>query len=189
MTRAEWLKLAVELQARWPNRELTDESLAIWFEDLSHLPAEQVRTGILALYRDGREWCPNGAQILAKVSELGRDDPDHGEAWRMVNEALWKHAPYNWTAFYAYLAERSPAVAEAARRYGFETQNGYLKSEEGTVRAQFREIFKAVCRERQHDSAYVGLPNAGLRGLEREPRKLGEALQRALPPGTDRRVG
>lgn len=164
MTRAEWLKIATELQARWPNREIPEESIEIWFTDLQHLPAEQVRAGVLALYRDGRDWAPNGAQILARVTELARNDPDHGEAWKLVNDALWKHVP-NWKAFYADLKEKSPAVAEAARRYGFETQSGYLKAEEGMVRAQFREIYKAVCQERTRDDAYVGLPDAGLRRL------------------------
>lgn len=178
MTQAEWAKLAVELQARWPNRELTDESLAIWFADLEHLPAEQVRVAIIALYRDGREWCPNGAQILAKVSELDRNDPDYGEAWRLVNAALMQHGVYDWPAFYEALP---PAVSEAARRMNFELQGGYLKAEESTVRAQFRDIYRAVVDERRRDDAYAGLPNAGLRGLERGPRKLGDALKRALP--------
>lgn len=181
MTPAEWATLAVELQARWPNRELTDESLAIWFDDLRHLPADQVRVGIVALYRDGREWCPNGAQILAKVSELDRDDPDHGEAWKLLNRALMAHGVYDWPAFYEALP---PAVSEAARRMNFETTSGYQKADAPTVRAQFREVYRAVVDERQRDDSYAGIPNAGLRGLERGPRKIGEALKRALPERT-----
>lgn len=177
MTELEWAKVAVELQARWPNRPLTDESLAIWFEDLKHLPVEQVRAAIIALYRDGREWCPNGAQILGRVSELARDDPSYGEAWRLVNKALMKHGVYHWPAFY----EALPApVAEAARRMNFETQGGYLKAEESTVRAQFRDIYNAVLSERKRDDAYAGIPDAGLRGLTRGPVRVGEVLSRAV---------
>lgn len=179
MERSDWIEVVQRMRAYWPHQAVPDASLAVWFEDLSHLPAEQVIVAVAALYRDGREFPPNGAQILAKVSELGRDDPDHGAAWRMVYDALGKHVPH-WKAFYAELQEKSPAVAEAARRYNFEAQNGYLKAEESTVRAQFREIYKAVCRERKHDDAYAGLPEAGLRGLQ-GPRKLSNALKRALP--------
>jgi hypothetical protein len=180
MTRSEWIEIVAEMRVRWPHSEIPKQSIALWFDDLAQLPAEQVRVAAQALYRDGREFVPNSGQILAKVGELGRDDVDHGEAWRLVNDALWKHAPYDWDAFYAAL----PApVAEAARRYGFETQGGYLKAEEGTVRAQFRDIYRAVVAEGKRDDAYAGLPHAGLRGLERGPRRLGDALRRALPAG------
>jgi hypothetical protein len=178
MSRSDWYKLATELQARWPNREIPEESIEIWFGDVSHLPADQVRAGILALYRDGREWCPNGAQILTKVSELDRDEVDHGKAWELMNKALLKHGVSDWIAFYECLP---PAVSEAARRMRFEMQGGYLKAEESTIRAQFRDIYKNVVAERKRDDAYAGLPSAGLRGLERGPRQLGSALKRALP--------
>lgn len=165
MERSEWIEVVQRMRINWPHATIPDGSIAKWFEDTKPLPAEQVTVAVEAHYREGHEFPPNGAQILAKVSELERDDPDHGEAWRMVYDALGKHVPH-WKAFYAALREQSPAVAEAARRYGFESQNGFLKAEEGTVRAQFREIYKAVCRERKHDDAYAGLPEAGLRRLE-----------------------
>jgi len=185
VTRPEWIEVVQVMRVNWPHATIPKESIAKWYEDVKHLPGEQVRVAAEVIYREGREFPPNGALLVAKVSELSRDDPDHGEAWRLVREALWKHAiHYEPRAFYAYLNERSPAVAEAARRYGFEAQGGYLVAEEGTVRAQFREIYKAVCRERKHDDAYAGLPSAGLRGLEKGPRRLESALARALPERT-----
>lgn len=184
MTEAEWMEVAVEMQARWPQREIPEESIAIWFGDLSHLPADQVRGAVLALYADGREWCPNGGQILAKHSELRRDDPDYGEAWKLARKASRKA---DEKVGMAWLEERSPAAAETVRRMC----GGYLQynlDEEGTARAQFRQIFENVVAERARDDAYPGIPDAGLRGLERGPRKLGEALRRALPE-PDRRLG
>jgi hypothetical protein len=184
VTLSEWLKIAaVDLQARWPNRPIPEESIKLWFEDLAEFPADQVRAAVLALYRDGREWSPNGAQIRAKLSELSRDDPDHGAAWALVNRALANYGVYDWPGFYRYLEERSPAVAEAARRHSFEP-SGYLKADESTVRAQFREIYKAVVAERTRNQAYAGIPTANLRGLERGPRRLGDVLRRALPEGS-----
>lgn len=171
MNGVEWIEIVKRIDANWPHVTTPESAIAKWYDDLHHLPAEQVAVAVEASYRDGREFPPNGAQILAKVSELGRHDPDHGKAWELVNKALWKHVP-DWTGFYEDLTEQAPAVAEAARRYGFETQAGYLNVEEGTVRAQFREIYKAVCRERRRDDAYAGLPSAGLRALDRNPKKL-----------------
>lgn len=172
MTRGEWITVVQRMDMNWPHAKIPEASIAKWFDDLHRLPGEQVLVAVEASYRDGSAFPPNGAQILAKIAALDRHDPDHGRAWELVNKALWAHAPYDWTAFYAQLAEESPATAEAARRYGFESQSGYLKSEEGTVRAQFREIYKAVCDERRRDDAYAGLPSAGLRGLDSGPRKL-----------------
>lgn len=183
MSGEEWIEIVRRIDANWPHVTTPETAIAKWFADLRHLPAEQVLVAVEATYRDGREFPPNGAQILAKLSELDRNDPDHGKAWELVNKALWAHAPYDWGAFYRQLEEASPATAEAARRYGFEAQSGYLKSEEGTVRAQFREIYKAVCGERKRDDAYAGLPSAGLRALDRGPRKLeaGTMLKKLQP--------
>jgi hypothetical protein len=178
MTRTEWLELATEIQARWPQREIPDASWEIWFTDLSHLPADQVRAAVLAFYVDGREWCPNGGQLLAKVSELTRDDPDYGEAWKLAKKASLKRDDLAM----GWLEERSPAAAETVRRMC--NPYPYLRynlNEEGTARAQFRQMFENVVAERRRDETYAGIPGAGLRGLERGPRKLGDALKRALP--------
>lgn len=183
MTGAEWIEIVKRIDANWPHVVTPESAIRKWYDDLQSLPAEQVLVAVEAFYRDGREFPPNGAQILAKLSELDRHDPDHGKAWELVNRALWDHVP-DWTGFYEQLNEQSPAVAEAARRYGFEAQAGYLNAEEGTVRAQFREIYKAVCRERSRDDAYAGLPSAGLRALDRNPRRLkaGELLKKLGGP-------
>ena len=179
MTLEQWYALAAELQARWPHREIPEESVKLWYEDLSSLPSEEARAAILALYRDGREWAPNGAQILAKVSELRRQDPHYGEAWKLVNQALMKYGVYDWPSFYSCLP---PAVSEAARRMNFEIQGGYLKAQESTVRAQFRDVFQAVCEERRRTDAYADIPGIT---TQQGPRKLGEAFQRVLDSGPD----
>lgn len=167
MTKAEWLELVTEMQARWPRKEISDESVALWFADLSHLPADQVRAGVLALYRDGREWCPNGAQILSKVSELDRDDPDYGEAWKLAKKASLIAEPEK---AFETLKAQSPAAAQAVRQMcGLYLE--YNLDEEGTARAQFRDIYNSVVSARRRDDAYVGIEGAGLRALD-GPRKI-----------------
>lgn len=178
MTEGEWMEVATEMQARWPQRELPEESLGIWFTDLRHLEAEEVRAGMLALYADGREWCPNGGQILAKVVELSQNQVDHGEAWKLAKKASMKA---DQEKAFELLKEQSPAAAEAVRRLCGGLTLTYLLAEESTVRAQFRDIFRNIVAAERRDDLYAGIPKAGLRGLDRGPRKLGDALQRALP--------
>jgi hypothetical protein len=180
MTDREWSAIVAVFTANWPHQLPPNASLAKWRRDLDHLPAEQVLVGVEALYRDGREFPPNGAQILAKVSELDRDPIGYGEAWRLAKKASLKadpHEGFNW------LHERSPEAAEAVGQM-CGLQLTYMLDDEATTRAQFRDVYRSVVATRKRDDAYAGLPNAGLRGLERGPRKLGDALKRALPERT-----
>lgn len=180
MTKSEWYRLATELQARWPNRAIPDESIDIWFDDVCEFGYEQVSAAITALYRDCLEWCPNGAQIRAKLAELQRDELSHGEAWALAKRASLKANPEKARE---WLEERSPAAAEAVRNLCGGSVLAYQLDDEPTVRAQFRDCYRDVVAARKRDDAYAGLPNAGLRGLQRGPRKLSDALQRALPKG------
>lgn len=177
MIRSEWIDVVKLMRVNWPHAQVAEASIAKWYSDLQHLPAEQVTVAVEALYRDGREYPPNGAQILAKVSELSRDEIDHGEAWRLAKKAAIKGDPQE---AFEWLQEHSPAAAETVRQM-CGLQLTYLHEHESTVRAQFRDIFRSVVTTQKRDDAYAGLPSAGLRGLERGPRQLGSALQRALP--------
>src|SRR5690242_17498725 len=113
MTQVEWMHIAVEIQARWPQREIPEESWEIWFEDLEHLPAEQVRVAVRALYRDGREWAPNGGQILAKVVELDTETAGYGEGWALAKRASLKSDPI---VSQQWLTERDPIAAATVRQ-------------------------------------------------------------------------
>jgi hypothetical protein len=168
------------MRVNWPHTAIAEASVEKWFKDLQHLPAEQVLVCIEALYRDGREFGPNSAQILGKVVELGRDEIDHGEAWKLARRAAIKADPKEAEE---WLQEQSPAAAEAVRRISG-PQLSYLNEDEPTVRAQFRDIYNNILEAQRRDDAYAGLPNAGLRGLERGPRKLGKVVERALPQGS-----
>jgi hypothetical protein len=177
MQRSEWIEALALMRVNWPHVALDEQVAAKWFRDLERHPGDQVKVAIEALYRDGREFPPNGAQILAKLFELGRDEIDHGEAWKLAKQAAIKADPKEASA---WLEEQSPLAAEAVRRISG-AQLSYLNEDEATVRAQFRDIFKNLVEGQRRDDAYAGLPSAGLRGLERGPRQLGDALKRALP--------
>ncbi len=178
MTRAEWMETLALMRVNWPHVAAPDGPVAEkGFRDLQHLPGEQVVVAVEALYRDGREFPPNGAQILAKINELSRDDLSAGEAWRLAHRAARIADP---DKAQRWLEEQCPAAAEAVRQISGPYLS-YMKADEPTVRAQFRDIYNNVIKAQRRDDLYAGLPNAGLRGLERGPRKLGAALKRALP--------
>ena len=88
MNSDEWDEITVAILACWPNKEIPERSFDLWFRDLSEFEAEQVEAAVLALYRDGREWAPNGAQIRNKLIE----------AYREPNEQLYEllGTTYDW---------------------------------------------------------------------------------------------
>lgn len=179
MTQAEWWKQVTILQARWPHKEITEQSAELWFHDLADLPVAQVEAGITSLYRDGREWPPNGAQIRERVSELGRDVKDHGAAYQLAMKAA---SSKGFERGLDWLREQDRLVALAAERFPWRSLC-QEQMEDGTRRAQFRDVYKAVAEEDRRDAAYAGIPDAGLRGLERRPKSMREVLDRALPQG------
>lgn len=166
MTEAEWWRIAAEIQARWPQREIEDETLRLWFADLEAFPAEQVQAAMLAFYVEGREWAPNSGQLVKKIAELDDDEGDFGEAWALVKRANLKDPAEGMP----WLEERSPAAAEAVRRLGSGNRHclmTYQLADEPTVRAQFRDIYKGVQRDRLQGRLYKSLPSGtGLRRLE-----------------------
>jgi hypothetical protein len=179
MKRSEWIEAVALMRLNWPHAKVEKPVAEKWFADLQHLSAEQVMVAIEALYRDGREFPPNAAQILGKIIDLSRDQIDHGEAWKLAKRAAIKADPKEAAA---WLREQSPEAAEAVQRL-CGSQLAYRHEDEPTVRAQFRDIFNNLVQAQRRDDAYAGLPSAGLRGLERGPRRLGDALKRALPAG------
>lgn len=173
----EWNQLALEIQTRWPNKAIPEESFALWYADLDEFPADQVQAGIVALYRDGREWAPNGAQIRAKVLDLTSDIPTHGEAYALVMEAAGPKGGY--MNGMGWLREQSPLAAEAAEQYGWRDFCLSEASSDSTRRAQFRDIYNQVAKRAGDSVKYRGIEARGLKVLEggKGPRKFGSLVQ------------
>jgi len=77
--------------ALWPNKEIPEKSFELWFNDLSEFEGEQVEAAVLAIYRDGREWMPNGAQVRNKLLELRTVGLGWGRAYQLAVEAATSH--------------------------------------------------------------------------------------------------
>lgn len=172
MNRPEWLEVVQRIRANWPHSEVPDASIAKWYDDLKDHELADVLTAVESLYRDGESFAPNGGQILARLVEFRRDDPDFGEAWALMNEAARRfgfHREHQPTAALAWLDQHSPSAAEAIARFGLDSFAMRQLDNEGTDRAQMRDIYKAVCRERQREGTLAGLPQPrsreGLRKL------------------------
>lgn len=175
MSGEEWARIVKVITANWPHQLPPVDSLDKWGSDLEDLEAGHVLAGVEALYRDGREFPPNGGQIREKVRELEqREEPDHGEAWAMAMTAVGKFGWYEKDEALPWLEERSVLVAEAVRRFGYRDLCMFDLADVSIVRAQFREIFKSLKQRAERNERYIGLPQVEPKRLK--PRSMREVL-------------
>ena len=182
MNSDEWDEITVAILACWPNKEIPERSFDLWFRDLSEFEAEQVKAAVLALYRDGREWAPNGAQIRNKLIELRTDSEGWASAYALTMEAATSHGGAEYGGL-TWLREQDPVAADVAEAYGWRDFCLSDRTADGTRRAQFREMWQLRAAKADERERYRGLPSAGLKTLEQanSPRKLGEVIQLPRP--------
>lgn len=193
MTQEQWVEVARRINANWPHAVVPDAALAKWYADLEDLSADHVLAAVEALYRDGREFPANGAQIRAKVVEMILDAPDWAGVFRWIsrlNRSGIMHPQYGW--FEAYQAEGARVLAampESVR--AFVEALGYRQiweamEQEGGGEARLRDKWAAHLRRCQREATYRGLPSAGFAQLERineGPALLSDVLPQALEAG------
>lgn len=157
MNRSEWATIVAEMQARWPHAVIGEATVAAWWQDVADLDAQDVLETMRALGRDGREFPPTGGMLRSKLVELSQDAADAMEAWRLAMEAIRRHSSYDREGGLAALAEVSPAIAEAVRRFGWQELCTFNLADQNTVRAQFRDTYRAVVCAERRGAAYSGL--------------------------------
>ena len=197
MTRSEWMEIAAMMAANWPHRPMPDAALAKYFADLKDFDAADVQAAAEALYRDGREFPPNGAQIRARLLEHDEDAPDFADAlrWLLKLAMAGYTSPYYGERFPRTVA-RCDAVLDAmptmVRDFALDAGRAQLianLNDPDNGEARLRWKWEQWQRRRTRDVNLIGLPG-GLGAVGRvnggEPRRLdmGAAL-RALPGGEE----
>jgi hypothetical protein len=188
MTRAEWSNVSGEMRLLWPNGKMPQTSVDRWYDDLRSFTKEQVRVAVLALYRSGREWPPNGAQIRAELLTLVIDAPE----WVFVRRNLERVCAVGSERLY-HAGRWSHPRQEAIERLdpvtrGFLDTVGIgevvrcLTSDVGGE-AQLRDKYLSMIRRLKRVGSLIGLePAEGLRAIERVtgpkkgPKLLGAVL-------------
>lgn len=179
----QWLNVQARLTANWPHQIPPQSSLDKWKVDLRDLDGDQVEVAVEAIYRDGREFPPNGAQIRAKVLELAADTPTWTEVWERLLRAAQQFGQARQDEAFAWLAEWSPLAEVFARQLPF--REFCLTENVEVFHGQARRQWEQFVRRYERDVSLVGLPDAGLKAVERAnktaPAHIGDALRAALP--------
>lgn len=197
MTEAQWLRLAAELRARWPEATFSRASEVVYGRELADLDSQHVAAALAAHDRDGERFPPTAGQIRKRVVELAADAPD----WSMVQRTIGRACSFSSRRFAvgegfvddraAFLSEQHPLLAAFVERVGWAEAQWAAAGdvEDGRIaEAQVRTKWEQFRGRAMREAGLVGLPDGGLATLARVNREgglsqLGAALSRALPAG------
>lgn len=144
------------LMARYPNASWPDVTIKAWIDDMADTPVDVLRAAARSWYDAPHQWPPNGGELLAVAHDImaGGDD-----GWEMGWRAWKRHlsecrAP-------EYLCRHDPAdiydptTAHTVTAIGWQTLARMEADQESTIRAQFRDIWRAQAarqaeRNRRH---------------------------------------
>lgn len=186
-TPSEWLEIAAVIRDRWPHSPLPDSSLEQWGVDVADLPAEQVAAAVEVLYREGREFAPNGGQIRAKVAELMLAVPEFSfvvARLRSLNTKADARSTFpdgdeivEHPRADALLREH-PLIREFVRAVGWGQIEGGLGG--GSEEARLREKWQQFLSRARREVLLRGIPASGLRELRRiesgQTKRLGDVV-------------
>lgn len=186
MTRGEWNTVVQRLMAWWPHYDwrnaTTLGSLDAWYDDLKDLDADQVQTGAEALYREAKDFPPNGAQIRAQIVELASDVPPFAQVWQRLLKAAGLFGRDRPDDAYRWLADLHPLVADLARLLPW--REFCLSENLEVTHGQARRSWEQLVARHGRDWRLAGLPAAGLSVVERASADvvpIADAVRRALP--------
>lgn len=178
MTRVEFAEILALLEACWPGRPVRDDAAALWFDDLHQFDAPIVKAAVLALYRVGREFMPNGAQIREEVARQTIDAPPFREAWDLMLAGIRHRGSHNPDRVIEWIAERSATVADWAARCDIR-EIGMSRDGDTTVYAQYRQHYETSIRRQERTVTHGDLPSAAaphLAARSSAPRSAGSAV-------------
>lgn len=132
------------LMARYPNSNWPETTITAWIDDLADTPADALRAAARAWYDAPHDWPPNGGQLRAAAHEVmtGGD-----EGWESGWLAWQKHLSECRAPEYLCRHDRSqvfdPVTHHTVEAIGWQTLCRMEMDQMATIRAQFRDIWKA----------------------------------------------
>lgn len=132
------------LMARYPNSNWPETTITAWIDDLADTPADALRAAARAWYDAPHDWPPNGGQLRAAAHDVmtGGD-----EGWESGWLAWQKHLSECRAPEYLCRHDRSqvfdPVTHHTVEAIGWQTLCRMEMDQTATIRAQFRDIWKA----------------------------------------------
>lgn len=147
--RASTMQLLTLAHKTFPYSKADAETFTLYIAALDDLTFAQIRAGVLKCMNTAK-FFPTIAEIREAAEQMtdhanGNDKPDAGAAWGEVMKFIMRRGPYDDRPFPWSCEE----VHEAVKRIGAMTLFEMENDDVPTVRAQFRQIYQGVLRDKK----------------------------------------
>lgn len=138
------------LMARYPNSNWPETTIHAWIDDLADLPIADLQAAAITWHRQAHEWPPNAGQLIALAQDLAAGPEDEWEAgWQAVMKHLRDCG--------SYCQHDHRTVFDGPTYNALATIGWYHLCftdlrDLGTVRAQFRDVYRTTAK-RERDTA------------------------------------
>lgn len=145
------MKLLVTCRKAFPASRADAETLALYVKVLEPLSYVEIEAAVMRIMRTAK-FFPTPAEIFEAAEKMeqaasGSGLPDAGEAWREVEENVYRNHVYKpWT----YSCQE---VEKAVSRFGKKELCSLGEHEVNTARAQFMRIYNEIVARGREDRA------------------------------------
>lgn len=137
------------LMARYPNSNWPETTIKAWIDDLSETPINELRAAALTWHRGGHEWPPNAGQLMALAQDLAAGPDNEWESgWQAVMRHLRDCGSY---CQHDHRAMFDGPTYNALATIGWYALCMTDLDDLGTVRAQFRDVYRSTAK-RERDA-------------------------------------
>jgi len=148
MTKTEVVKLLAVISGAYPNMQVTEATVALWYELLGDLDINLALAAVKKLILES-SYPPTIADIRKRVVDiitLAEDKMSAAEAWGEVEKKI------RWYGYYREveaLENMTPQVAKVVRYIGW--RNICLSEEPSVIRGQFLKMYQQVAEREQKE--------------------------------------
>lgn len=161
MTQSEWMRVCAEISRLWPHKPMPTGAAESWFPYLAGIDAVTVRAAVGA-HATSSSWPPSLAELLTATQPPARGWEDAlGGLRRLVSNCggIYGAPP-------TVDDHGDPALQEVIDAYGWRAICN-LEAGDSTVRAQFRDAYKAA-QARQREQTLRDLASVAIEGPRRD---------------------
>jgi hypothetical protein len=134
-------KMVAFLSAAYPNWNVSEYTLEVYYEDLQDIPAEELRIAAKHCRTEiGRKFAPSVGEIRGAVADIRRSAsnvPSTFQAWQEVQKQILENG-----GDYGNPEWSSPLVEEAVRRMGW--RNLRMSEDQTADRARFLQCYEQL---------------------------------------------
>jgi|GEM_PF-6211235 len=156
MNKSETAKVVAVLQGNYNNVTLTEDSVSAYHVSFAYYDYETVMRYLPVVMRQYPEFCPNVPLLLNAIDECLNPTGSTAEAWEAIASERKRCGTWHVPVF------ADPVVERVAKAIGWETICGTQLNDEGTLRAQVRDMYKTFAIRASIDRVMDAVEGGGV---------------------------